>query len=300
MRKYYQHTIKNTAVVHKIITIDFFQWKNNYSTESELHDFWEFTYCKSGNITYRLSDKNVKISAGEILFLEPKIQHSINEDEKSPAELFILCFKTSSPILDTLSGYQKSITKLDHSLITNIMEEAINTFDLSIFSKLTPLSNPRLGGEQYIKCLLEILLINILREQSEGPSPYLFFKQEDNEKQVCEQVLSFLKQNTDKKLSIDNICDKVHYSRSYISHLFKKNYGKSIIDCFNELKIKKAKELLLNNQLTIAKISDMLDFTDLHYFNYLFKKYTKMTPSEYRASLFKQVNFKKLESENRD
>ena len=289
MRKYYQHSIKNTAVVNKIITLDFFQWKNGYSSEFEFHDFWEFVYCKSGHIIYRLGHENVKLSSGEFFFLEPKVQHSILVTENTPAELFILCFKTASPIVNALSNYKKAVTKSEHFFITNIMEESINTFDLSIFSKLTPLPNPRLGGEQYIKCLLELLLINILREQSEKALPHLFFKQEDNEKQICNQVLSILKDNTDKKLCIDDICNQVHYSRSYISHLFKKNYDKSIIDCFNELKIKKAKELLLNNQLTVAKISDMLDFTDLHYFNYLFKKYTGMTPSGYRSSLFQQV-----------
>ena len=270
MRKYYQHSIKNTAVINKIITLDLFQWQNGYSSEMEFHDFWEFVYCKSGNIEYRLTNKKIKLSTGEIFFLEPKMQHSILVTDNSPAELFILCFKTASPIINALSGYKKALTEPDHFYITHIIEESINTFDLSIFSKLTPLDSPRLGGEQYIKCLLEILLINILREQSEEVAPRLFFKQADNEKWICEQVLSFLKQNTTKKLSIDDICDKVYYSRSYISHLFKKTYGKSIIDYFNELKIKKAKELLLNNQLTVAKISDMLDFTDLHYFNYLF------------------------------
>ena len=289
MRKYYQHSIKNTAVVNKIITLDFFQWKNGYSSELEFHDFWEFVYCKSGNITYHLDNSDIKLCAGEIFFLEPKAHHFISVMDNTPAELFVLCFKTVSTIVNALASYKKAVTESEYSSITHIMEESINTFDISNFSKLTPLSNPRLGGEQYIKCLLEILLIDILRTQSEKAVPNLFFKQEDNEKQICEQLLSILVKNTDKKLTIDDICSEIHYSRSYVSHLFKKTYGKSIIEYFNELKIQKAKELLLNSQLTISKISDILDFTDLHYFNYLFKKYTGMTPSAYRSSIFQQV-----------
>lgn len=285
MRKYYQHSIKNTINIHKIITIDFFERNEGFKSFLESHNFWEFAYLKKGEISFSLQeDKVITLKAGEYFFLPPNCKHQIIANQKS--SMFILCFKCVTPIINSLSFFQSQATEGDNFYISSIMQEAIMTFDIKNFDKLSALENSILGGEQCIQSLLTIFIINVLRQQTNSNMPNLFIKRDNQNNTICAQILQLLEDNIYANLSIDDICCQINYSRSYISHLFKNEYGKSIITCFNQLKVEKAKQLLLQDKLTVAQISEKLHFSDLSYFNNLFKKHTGLSPTAYKNSIF--------------
>ena len=285
MRKYYQHSIKNTINIHKIITVDFFEREKGDNSFLEAHNFWELAYLKKGAISFELPDKEtISLSSGEFFFLPPNQKHKIIVNEKS--SMFILCFKCLTPILKSLSFFKNQLSDDDYFYISSIMEECSRTFDIKNYDKLTPLDNARLGGEQCIQSLLTIFIINVLRFQTESFNPKVLLKKDDESSSICASILSFLQNNIYSNLTIDDICYQFNYSRSYISHLFKKKYNKSIMTCFNELKIERAKGLLQNDKLSVKQIAEKLHFADLSYFNFVFKKHTGLSPSGYKNSIF--------------
>ena len=71
---------------------------------------------------------------------------------------------------------------------------------------------------------------------------------------------------------------------------------KSIIEYFIELKIEKAKQLILENKLSVKEISAALSFNEPNYFTKTFKRVTGITPSTYRKRA-KQFLFGKGEDE---
>ena len=287
MRKYYQHSIKNTINVHKIITVDFFERDGGFSSFLEQHNFWEFAFLKKGEITFELpNSENVSLSSGEFFFLPPNQKHKIIVNEKS--SMFILCFKCVTPILNSLSFLKNKLNKDGVFYVSSIMEEALNTFDVNNYDKLTPLDSARLGGEQCIQSLLTIFILNLLREQTETFNPKLFIKKDDEIDAICASVLTVLQNNIYSNLSISDICYQLNYSRSYLSHLFKQKYGKSIMTYFNELKIERAKGLLQNDKLSVKQIAEKLHFSDVSYFNFVFKKQVGLTPSGYKNSIIRK------------
>ncbi|AOM27815.1 hypothetical protein AL018_05015 [Enterococcus faecium] len=62
------------------------------------------------------------------------------------------------------------------------------------------------------------------------------------------------------------------------------NYS-GVISYFKELKMEKAKRLVLENELTYTEIADILGFHSIHHFSSAFKKYTGLSPSKYYLSL---------------
>ena len=292
MRKYIKHSIKDTVLIKKILAIDLFEWESDYVSKEENHDFWEFIYVEKGEVCYEIENKTpVTLKKDDIFFLSPKQNHVIRASKKNQSsKTFFVCFECKSLIINVLAEFSKHADETDKKFLSFLIDEALNTFKTSSFEKLTPLEHPRLGGEQCVQLYLELLIINLLREQSENSNPTIFFKSDDNIRVICERIYSMLKKNIYSSLTIDDICKTFNYSRSYISHSFKTYYNKSIITCFNELKIEEAKKLLMRNDISIAKISDKLNFSDFHLFNYTFRKYTGMSPSEYRSSFFSQLN----------
>ena len=83
-------------------------------------------------------------------------------------------------------------------------------------------------------------------------------------------------------MSIDEICSKTAYSKSYLFRIFKAKTGKTIMAYFIELKINQAKQLLRENELSVREISEKLAFNSPDYFTKTFKRITGFTPLAYK------------------
>lgn len=99
---------------------------------------------------------------------------------------------------------------------------------------------------------------------------------------ISEKIKKFIQKNYLKNISVGTIAEKFNYTPNYISHIFKKCFSKTISDYIIELKIIKARELLTDKNNKIAEIAQTLGFSSTSYFCSVFKKYTLLTPKEYR------------------
>ena len=100
---------------------------------------------------------------------------------------------------------------------------------------------------------------------------------------VCANVLTYILDNYyNKELSVTRIGATFKMSSSYLSKLFKKKYGFSILDCIALTRIKNAKELLKNTKMSITEISEQVGFLSPQVFVKTFKKCEGITPGIYR------------------
>ncbi len=96
------------------------------------------------------------------------------------------------------------------------------------------------------------------------------------------KVIEYMNNNYMKNESVSDIADKIKMSRCFFTTEFKKQTGYSPKQYINNIRIKKAKELLRCTDYTIMEISDLCGFNDVSYFMKCFKKYENMTVSQYR------------------
>ncbi|SHH73640.1 AraC family transcriptional regulator [Clostridium grantii] len=98
-------------------------------------------------------------------------------------------------------------------------------------------------------------------------------------------VSDYMKQNLTKQLTLDGLSEVFHFSESYLCRLFNRVYHRTPIQYFIELKIDKAKRLLLSDgEEKIRDIAKQCGYEDQVYFARVFKKYVGMSPSIYRKS----------------
>jgi len=71
-------------------------------------------------------------------------------------------------------------------------------------------------------------------------------------------------------------------SRNYLGQIFKDRTGISISNYLNNLRIKEATRLLIDSTMKIYEISDAIGYSDQNYFSAIFKRYTGVSPREYR------------------
>lgn len=99
---------------------------------------------------------------------------------------------------------------------------------------------------------------------------------------AIDKICSFIEQNLSEDLSLVRLADEFHFNPSYLSRLFKQERGVNLSDYMDELKIRKAKELLKREELKIAEVGCLIGYEMPQSFTRFFKKWTGLTPQEYR------------------
>ena len=85
------------------------------------------------------------------------------------------------------------------------------------------------------------------------------------------------------EISLNTIAAEVGMSPSYFSSIFSKEMGKTFVEYLTEIRMDRAKELLMCSSMKISEIGYEVGYKDPHYFSYIFKKTQNCTPKEFRA-----------------
>ncbi|MFC5449994.1 helix-turn-helix domain-containing protein [Paenibacillus aestuarii] len=99
--------------------------------------------------------------------------------------------------------------------------------------------------------------------------------------QTVEAVKQYLYESATQMQSLTSVAEQFGMNPSYLSRIFKKITGQSFVQFTANLKIEKAKHLLLNSTLSINEISEAVGYTE-RTFGRVFKNVTGSTPANYR------------------
>jgi two-component system response regulator YesN len=95
-------------------------------------------------------------------------------------------------------------------------------------------------------------------------------------------VLEYIQKNYKNKISLEDIAKAAHTSVSRLCHLFKEQISSTVFDYLTNLRINRAKYLLLSTDRACIEICFDSGFTNLSYFNRTFKQRVDMTPTQFR------------------
>ncbi|HEO8420858.1 TPA: AraC family transcriptional regulator [Yersinia enterocolitica] len=102
------------------------------------------------------------------------------------------------------------------------------------------------------------------------------------------QCRNYIYKHIYEPLTLQSIAEHLSISPKYLSNLFKKEVGIPISEYIQQTKIEEAKKLMTFAEHSLSDIHALLNFTDQSYFTKVFKKYTGVTPKQFRK---KTVNF---------
>ncbi|MDN4595231.1 helix-turn-helix domain-containing protein [Polycladomyces subterraneus] len=101
---------------------------------------------------------------------------------------------------------------------------------------------------------------------------------------VIRKAVRYLKENLQRRISLEEVAQYCCVSVYHLSHLFKRETGMTLIDFLNKLRVEKAMHFLEATDCTIQEIAYFVGFQDANYFSRTFKKYVKRSPSAYRRA----------------
>jgi two-component system response regulator YesN len=100
-----------------------------------------------------------------------------------------------------------------------------------------------------------------------------------------EKAVAYINNNYARSISLEDIAAAVGLSPAYLSRLFKKAMGRTVIDYLTLVRIEAAKRMLLEGKATMEEIAVATGFNEATYFNRVFKREVGISPGVFRSRL---------------
>ncbi|KHL92716.1 AraC family transcriptional regulator [Paenibacillus sp. IHB B 3415] len=100
----------------------------------------------------------------------------------------------------------------------------------------------------------------------------------------AERIIHYLKKNFREEIVFEDMAKEIGISYSYMRKIVYEQTGNSMIDFVNQLRIEKAKELLLDTECSIKQIAAEVGYYNVQSFNRFFRKYEGMPPSSFKSA----------------
>lgn len=287
---YPQRRIVKEIQIDAITSIHYFEFTDSFEDQPEDHEPWELIYIDRGSCGIVADGEYTLLSQGDMYFHKPNETHMLKTVKGTAPNIFIITFLSSSPAMRYFEDKKLSASMSAKQHISAILHEASETFDIPLNNPKMQLLEPRRagalwGGEQSILIRLELMLIEIIRENRYYTArPRSYFSTEPITDEFALSVIAHLEEHLYGRISMDELSRALSFSKAYISKTFGRVSGYSVGEYFTKMKIAEAKRLIRESNHNFYEISEMLMFSNSHYFSNVFRKYTGMTPSQYKKS----------------
>ena len=100
---------------------------------------------------------------------------------------------------------------------------------------------------------------------------------------ISDAKLFMLDHFSNPSLMLQDVAKEVGMSNSRFSTVFSQQNGQTFTEYLIHIRLNKAKEMLRSTDIKNSQIAREVGYNDAHYFSYIFKKNTGITPTEYRT-----------------
>lgn len=109
------------------------------------------------------------------------------------------------------------------------------------------------------------------------------------EGRTIHSIIRYLQEHMAEDVSLTVLAEQFHLSGQYISQLFKNEIGVNFLAYLTNIRMEKAKKLLLSTSMSIGEISEQLGYGDYRVFTKVLKKSEGITPSQYRRDFLEKA-----------
>lgn len=233
---------------------------------------WNFhNYCHNFNRAYIVLDGNaVLFNDTENITMQPNNVYIIPANHTYSCrcdkymEKFFFHFTTAIiPQNDLLSNVNK------------IIEIPISNKEIKVLREM--LYNENIKSALYLQSYIRSLILQVIEPGMDK------IEKDITVYRKYEKLYKYIENNLYADISVAEVCRHIGYSQTYIGQKFKADTGRTIKQYITSAIIEQLKNMLLATTLSIGEIAKELHFDSESYCSKFFKKYTGLSPSEYRS-----------------
>ena len=214
--------------------------------------YYDFTFVLKGSMTYCVDGKTYVLSENDAIFIKPG---SLREriPTNAPVKYVSYNFTVYDDTILPKQPHLKSIISYD-------IRNMVSIFSASHLSDIY-------ASRDKVMNLLNYILLEI--------KDIIAF--DSSNKHIIE-ILKYINEHISEPITLSRISEQVNLTKEYVSHVFRKETGKTVTEYINERKLMIAKEMILSTSYPLTYISDRLGYENYSYFTKVFKKQFDTTP----------------------
>ena len=237
------------------------------------HDEYYHLLCLcSGVMSFTMDGTEYKLEAGDLILVPRDVPHGFRNDTDGEITYYEIKFTVMSNTMSQLLLSSELFLHGDtfaFQLVEHVAQEYLHC---------------RTRGDESAASALDTLLYHITADSrliSES-APELIDTTDYTP--LTKRVIAFLTEHFGQALSLADISEGVGISKNYLCNAFKRDTGITILECLNVIRIRKAAELIVYSDLTLAQVSAMCGYVSVSHFNRVFSRYTGIPPGQCRRA----------------
>lgn len=248
------------------------------------HDEMEIIYVKSGTMCVTVQNDDFILSKGDLVFVQPQVIHSINQNDAFKAEYYNILFKFS--LLETGKSdlcYKKYFEPVysQKVLIKPFVQKdsAVYKSVIPLVRQLVELNESGKNNELIIKsCVfavmhhlcIDLTPANSIEQHTAGLNSRL------------KKTIEYIQNNYSENISVEKAANLSNFSASHFSKIFRQLTGTSFTQYLKNYRLEMAREKLDDTSGKISEIAFECGFNNLSYFTRAFFEKYHLKPSDYR------------------
>ena len=256
------------------------------TTTYHQHDFLELTYVCSGCANHVIENTSTVLTEGDYFIVDYNKKHQYTQIGDTTFRV-INCLFVPQLIDETLSDCRKLSEVVNNYLIkfdlyhlkghpsNFIFHDETGYIKQLFLYLLDEYTKKETGYLESMRCQLILILIEMMRK-IELPTI------SETSNQMIHQITEHVQHHFKEKLTLSMFAREYNYSLAHISHSFKKEIGMTFQEYVQSIRIQESCRLLMNTTKKISDIAALVGYTDIKFFNELFKRQMGKTPRQYR------------------
>ena len=251
-------------------------------TNVHMHSFWELFFLNEGCLTVNTETQQYKLLKNQMMIIPPNCYHSTSSDSEAVKKSVFFTFekikstdreKLFDQINKAFGGC--GFYKIDNGGYAGILLDMV----------LDSYAGNKLGKDWRLKANVTELIFALYDLIKEGGNTDSQIDLRPNSYWVYKYAIDRLLDvyyKTD--ISLEALSEKLFVSPKTITRIISSAYGKSFNELKLELRIKNAKKLLAETDLSVSEVGERVGYTSSRGFFSAFRKYEGCAPGEYRSA----------------
>ena len=263
--------LRRQIQVSSIYTFFYQEKEKGFTFSGEAHEPMELTYVDKGTLHSVADGRDILLEQGDLVLYSPNQWHMQYADVDMSPSYITITFDLVGEYPQELINHKFSIPQSAVPLLQRMLRELDR---MDAFSS------------DMVICLLQILLLELLREQVNPAGTRLRTTNAVNsENEIIRRAQQFITEHVREKLTVPLVARHVDVSPSYLTALFRKNLQISPGEYVRRIKLQESKQMIREDNLNFTEIAAALQYSTVHHFSRQFKDKFGITPTEYAKSV---------------
>ncbi len=247
------------------------------------HTYYEVHFVTKGESEHQLkTGEIIKLKMGDFIIYPPGCGHRITNEPTGFSKL-LLAFDF---VVKDNQNPQTDFYYIAEKAMENIYPRSSTKNIRTLVKKLVNLYNYSSYKKNDLFLFSAMLLITEMFEIVVGKNSIVLDRKFNDER--INLAIEYIKQNISASLSVSDVSDYLYISTRQLTRLFEKTLNISPGNFIKNYRIERIRNMLLNINLSLDKISDLMGYNDVSSLIKAFKRVEGVTPAQYRKDLFTQ------------